>query len=192
MAVLTRGEVLRRIVERTDLEQFTDRVLDSFWEQPAFQRLHPPREEVRAWVRWNLDLLVRWLTCAEPLSEAELNVFREHARARAAEGLPADMIPANFRRGARFAWRAMLEAATEDERPALAESAEVLFEYVDRVSRIYSEAYESTARTTAASAEEIAAGALLRRIAAEEAPQPEDQQLADRIGFALEARRARS
>ena len=52
------------------------------------------------------------------------------------------MIPANFRRGARFAWRAMLEAATEAERPALVESADLLFEYVDRVSRIYSEVYE--------------------------------------------------
>ena len=56
---LTRGEVLRRIVERTDLAQFTDRVLDSFWEQPAFQDLHPPREDVRGWVRWNLDLVIR-------------------------------------------------------------------------------------------------------------------------------------
>src|SRR5580704_17995416 len=36
MEALTRGEVLRRIVERADLELFTDRVLDSFWEQPAF------------------------------------------------------------------------------------------------------------------------------------------------------------
>src|SRR5438477_1088883 len=33
MAVLSRAEVLRRIVDRTDLELFTDRVLDSFWEQ---------------------------------------------------------------------------------------------------------------------------------------------------------------
>ena len=38
MAVLTRGEVLRRIVDRTDLDQFTDRVVDSFWDRPEFQR----------------------------------------------------------------------------------------------------------------------------------------------------------
>ena len=76
------------------------------------------------------------------------------------------MIPANFRRGARFAWRAMLEAAAAEDRPALVESAEVLFEYVDRVSRIYYEVYESGARASSASAEEVAAGELLRRIAA--------------------------
>jgi PucR C-terminal helix-turn-helix domain len=186
MAVQERGEVLRRIVERADLDRFADRVLDSFWEQPEFQRLHPPREDVRAWVRWNLDLMIRWLTDGEPPTAAELNVFREHARARASEGFPPDMIPANFRRGARFAWRAMLDAATEAERPALLELADLLFEYIDRVSRIYSEGYESAPRSNAASAEEIAAGAALRRIAAEESPAAEDRDLADRIGFALE------
>ena len=89
-------------------------------------------------------------------------MFRKQAQASAAEGFPADMIPANFRRGARFAWRAMLEAATEAERPALVESADLLFEYVDRVSRIYSEVYESAARKSAPTVEEIAAGDLLR------------------------------
>ena len=186
MEALTRGEVLGRIVARADLEAFTDRVLDSFWEQPGFQQLHPPREDVRAWVRWNLDLMIRWLVQGEPPSEQELGVFREHARARAREGFGPDVVPANFRRGARFAWRAMLEAATEDEHPALLESADLLFEYVDRVSRIYSEGYASAIRATATSAEEIAAGALLRRIEAEESPLPEDHRLAARLGFAFE------
>ncbi|HTU88025.1 MAG TPA: helix-turn-helix domain-containing protein [Solirubrobacteraceae bacterium] len=186
MEALTRGEVLRQIIERADLDLFADRVLESFWEQPAFQQLHPPREDVRAWVRWNLDLVIRWLVQGEPPSESELAVFREHAQARAREGFGPDVIPANFRRGARFAWRAMLEAATEEEQPALLESADLLFEYVDRVSRIYSEGHASAARVTATSAEEIAAGALLRRIEAEESPLPEDHRLAQRLGFALE------
>jgi hypothetical protein len=186
MEALTRGEVLGRIVARADLEAFTDRVLDSFWEQPGFQQLHPPREDVRAWVRWNLDLMIRWLVQGEPPSEQELGVFRDHARARAREGFGPDVVPANFRRGARFAWRAMLEAATEDEHRALLESADLFFEYVDRVSRIYSEGYASAIRATATSAEEIAAGALLRRIEAEESLLPEDHRLAERLGFALE------
>jgi hypothetical protein len=66
MEALTRGDVLSRIVERADLELFTDRVLDSFWEQGAFQELHPERDHVRAWVRWNLDLVIRWLIHGEP------------------------------------------------------------------------------------------------------------------------------
>ncbi|HTP20971.1 MAG TPA: helix-turn-helix domain-containing protein [Solirubrobacteraceae bacterium] len=186
MEAPTRGEVLRRIVERADLELFTDRVLESFWAQPAFEELHQRREEVRAWVRWNLDLVIRWLAEGEPPSDDEIAVFREHARARADEGFPVDMIAGSFRRGARFGWRAMLEAATDAERPVLVEIADLLFEYVDRVSRIYAEVYGSAATRRAPSAEEEAARELLRRIAAEEETLTEDQQLAERIGFRID------
>jgi hypothetical protein len=188
MQVVARGEIVRRIVGRTDLEEFADRVLDTFWDRPEFQRLRPPREAVRSWVRWNLELVTRWLIESRPPSESELEVFREHARARAADGTPADVVPANFRAGARFAWRALLEAATDDERPALLESADLLFEYVDRVSRIYSEAYEEVARhaSASASAEEATARSALKRISADEVPRPEDHQLAERVGFQLD------
>lgn len=185
MPAIARQEIVRRIVERTDLERFTDRILGTFWDLPEFQRLRPPRDEVRAWVRWNLELVTRWLVEGRPPSESELEVFREHARARAAEGVPADTVPSNFRRGARFAWRALMDAASEEERLALVESADLLFEYVDRVSGIYFEAYQERADATG-SAEEARAQAVLRRIAADEASQPEDRHLAARIGFALD------
>ena len=167
MGALTRGEAIGRILARANLDEFAERVLDSFWEQPEFQELHPPREPVLALVRWNLDLVTRWLEEGRPPSEAELEVLRDQARARAAEGFPADLVPANFRRGARFAWRALLDAATEAERPALLESADLLFDYVDRVSRIFSEVYEDVSRAEPTSAEEAAARALLGRIAAD-------------------------
>lgn len=185
MQVLTRGEVLRRIVGRTNLEEFSDRVLDSFWDSPEFQRLHPPREEVRLWVRWNLDLVVRWLIDGSAPTGAELEVFREQARTRAAEGFPPDIVPANFRRGARFAWGALLDAATEEERPALLESADLLFDYVDRVSRIFSDVYTAAAKSNPIGAQESAARALLARIERDEPPLPEDHQRAERIGFEL-------
>lgn len=183
MEASTRGDVLRAIVARTDLDRFTERVLDSFWERPEYQRLQLPRDEIRAWVRWNMDLVIRWLTEARPPDEAELELFRRNARDRAAAGTPADIVPANFRRGARFAWRAMLGAATEEERPALLEAADLLFEYVDRVSSIYFEVYEAAATSAIATAEETRARALLQRIALDQPPLPEDLQLAERIGF---------
>jgi hypothetical protein len=186
MQPVARGEVVRRIVGRTDLDQYADRLLDTFWDRPEFQQLHPPREQVRAWVRWNLELVNRWLIDGRPPSDSELEVFREHARARAAAGTPADIVPANFRSGARFAWRSLLDAATDEERPALLESADLLFEYVDRVTGIYAEAYEEVAKSSASTAEEAGARALLRRIAADDAPLPEDRQLAERIGFKLD------
>src|SRR3984885_1135375 len=186
MEVPSQGEVLRRMVERADLELFTDRVLDSFWDEPAFEQLHARRDDVRAWVRWNLNLAIRWIAGGETPGEDEIAVFREHARARVAEGFPADMIAASFRRVARVGWRARVAAATAAARPALVEIADLLFEYVDRVSRIYSEVYESAAKKSAPTPEEIAARDLRRRIPADEAPLTEDQRLAERIGFRIE------
>jgi hypothetical protein len=93
MRVLTRSEALRRMVERTDLDEFANRVLDSFWERPEFQALHPPREEVRALVRWNLDLVIRWLIQGRGPTERELEVFREQARAPPMASLPTSSRP---------------------------------------------------------------------------------------------------
>ena len=169
MDLVTGSEVVRGIVARTNIEEFTDRVLDSFWEQPEFQQLHPPREEVRAYVRWNLDLVIRWLVEGRPPTEAELEVFREQARARFDDGIAPDIVPANFRRGARFAWSALLDAASDEERPALLESASLLFEYVDRVSRIFSDVYESAAKAARPAPDESAARALIARISRDEA-----------------------
>ena len=75
--------------------------------------------------------------------------------------MPADVVPANFRHGARYAWAALLEGAREDERPALLESADLLFEFVDRVSQLFSDTYESTRPPAVVSDEERRALGLL-------------------------------
>ena len=184
MAVQLRAaDVIRRIVERVDLDQFTEQVLDSFWERPEYQRLRPLREDVRSWVRWNIELVIRWLVEDQAPTEADLERFRERARALAANGMPADIVPANFRRGARFAWTALLDAAHDDERAALAESADLLFDFIDRVSQLFSDTYESTGPTI--SEDERRARGLLARACACEEPTGEDVQLAERIGFEL-------
>jgi hypothetical protein len=80
----------------------------------------------------------------------------------------------------------MLELAHEDERPALLQSADLLFEYIDRVSRIFAEEYEVAARAEPPSADEHGARALLRRLSADEPLLAEDHQLAERVGFEIE------
>jgi hypothetical protein len=186
MAVQLRAsDVIRRIVERVDLDEFTERVLDSFWERPEYQRFRPLREDVRSWVRWNIDLMIRWLVDGQPPSESDLERFRERARMLAANGMPADIVPANFRRGARYAWTAILDAAREDERAALVESADLLFEFIDRVSQLFSDTYESAGPAATISEEERRARALIARACAGEEPSGEDLQLAERIGFEL-------
>jgi hypothetical protein len=180
---LKASDVIRRIVERVDLDQFTEQVLDSFWERPEYQSFRPLREDVRSWVRWNIELVIRWLVDDQPPAEADLERFRERARVLAASGMPADIVPANFRRGARYAWTALLDAARDDERAALAESADLLFDFIDRVSQLFSDTYESTGPTI--SEDERRARALLARACAGEQPSGEDLQLAERIGFEL-------
>jgi len=177
-------DAIRSIVERSDLDLLTDRILDSFWDRPEYRRFRPPREDVRAWVRWNVDLMVRWLVDDVRPSASDLERFRERAQALAADGMPADVVPANFRHGARAAWAVMLEAAREDERLALLESADLLFEFVDRVSQVFSDTYDGGA-PLAVSDDERRAAELLDRLCSANALSGEDLQLAERVGFDL-------
>lgn len=186
MSVSNRGEAIRRIIERSDLDDFTERVIDSFWERPEMEEARYQRDDMRRFVRWCLELCIRWLVDGIPPSQSDLEVFRARGRARANEGMPADLAPANLRRGARYAWGVLLDVATDDERLALLESADTIFDFVDRVSHIFSESYQAAIRSRPASAEEAGARALLRRIAADELPLVEDHLLAERIGFDLE------
>ena len=179
------GDVIRQIVERADLDDFTERVLDSFWERPEYQRFRPLREDVRAWVRWNIDLMVRWLADGQPPTDAELARFRERAQMLAESGMPPDIVPANFRRGARYAWASLLDGAREDERPALLESADLLFEFIDRVSELFSDTYEAAGPAAIVSEDERRARGLLARACAGEEPTADDHQLAERVGFEL-------
>jgi hypothetical protein len=102
-------------------------------------------------------------------------------------GMPPDIVPANFRRGARYAWTAILDAARDDERAALVESADLLFEFIDRVSQLFSDTYAAAGPAPAISEEERRARALLARACAGEEPSGDDLQLAERIGFELGA-----
>jgi hypothetical protein len=179
------GEAIRRIVERSDLDDFTEGVVDSFWDRPEYQPFRPLREDLRDWVRWNIDLVIRWLVDGQPPTEADLERFRERAQALAADGMPADIVPANFRRGARYAWTSLLESAHDDERPALLESADLLFQFIDRVSELFSDTYESGAPGAIVSQEERRARDLLARACAGDEPTMDDHQLAERLGFEL-------
>jgi hypothetical protein len=182
---LRAGDVVRRIIQRADLDEFTERVLDSFWDRPEYQRFDPDRDDVRRWVRWNIDLVIRWLVDDQPPTKADLERFRERARMLAADGMPADIVPANFRRGARYAWTSLLEGARDDERPALLESADRLFEFIDRVSEQFSDTYGTLGPAATASEDERRAQALLSRARAGEEPTGEDHRLAEQLGVAL-------
>jgi len=177
-------EVMHGILARTGLEAITDAVLASFAERTEFQPLRAPRDELRAWVSWNVELLIRWFD-GQPPTDAELERFRELARWSAADGTPADTIPANYRLGFRGAWSVLLSGAIDDERSALLDGAGLMFQFVDLVSRVFADAYELAARSGPPSLEERATQALIARLAEDEDPLAEDHALAERVGFDL-------
>ncbi|MGO9027714.1 MAG: PucR family transcriptional regulator [Acidimicrobiales bacterium] len=184
-ASVSSQQAIRRIVERSDLERLTDSVLSSFAERDEFQPYRPLQGDLHLWVRWNLDIVMRWLMDGQPPAEGELDRLRDLARACASGGIPADVILANYRQAARFAWSSLLDAATDEERTALLDGAGLLFDFVDSVSRAFSDAYDQATRAGAPSPDERAAQGLLVRLERNETHLPEDYQLAGRIGFDL-------
>lgn len=176
---------LRRLIARIDVDAFADRVLASYWDtlpgEPQEARRH-----AHMWVRWNLDLVVRWLTERRPPTDAELDVLRTRAYRQAQAGVPADRVPGNFRRAARFAWNAALELAEPDERAALLEAADLVFEFVDRVSRIYAEAHGQAGLSAPVAVEERLARGLLGRLVEDQPPTAEDVDFAARAGWRLD------
>jgi hypothetical protein len=175
--------MFRRIAARLDLDELAEAVFASFAERPEYQSVRPPDEMLRAWVRWNIGLVERWSSTGEEPTDADLEGFRVLARIAAADGTPADVILTNYRIGARVAWAAVTGVAAEEDRGALGEGAALMFEFVDRISRAFSEAYEEAARAGGSAAEERAAQGVLQRLAAREDLLAEDHRLAERIGF---------
>ncbi len=163
----------------------TDGVLASFADREDFASVSPPRGDLRAWVRWNIELIIRWFE-GKPPTENELDRFRELGRICARNDVPPDTIPANYRIGARFAWGALVEAATVQERPALVDGADVVLAFVDRISRLYAEGYDAVVRRGESSAIDRGVQSLLARLIAGEDVRAEDHAVADRVGFRLD------
>jgi PucR C-terminal helix-turn-helix domain len=180
---------VNRILERVDIDVLVDGVLDSFFERDEFRETRPPREEMRSFVRWNLDLVMRWIVQGQPPTEAELDLVRDLARALGAAGMPLDTVPANYRRGARFAWQAVVAVVDEDDREAVVTGTDVLFEYVDRITSVFVAAYEEGASGAPALQQQKAAQALLERLTTGTDLIAEDHELAESIGCELAALR---
>ncbi len=169
------------------MEWLVDRVLEGFWNRPGFEGARPSQSQLRAFVRWNADLVVRWAVNGEPPTDAELEPVRNLARELATAGVPADTVPANYRLGTTLAWRELVAAVGDADRNALLERAGVLLEYVDRISRVFAAGEEEGARRAVTSPSERAVQTLLSRLRHGEPPLADDHHVAEAIGFDLGA-----
>jgi hypothetical protein len=178
---------LVQAIEQIDMQRLVDRVLESFWNRPGFQGARPSQSELRAFVQWNIDLIVRWAVHGQPPTDTELERIRTLGRDLATAGVPPDTVPANYRLATTLAWRELVAMLGPGEREALLGRAHVLFEYVDRISSVFAEGYEEGARRAVTSTTERGVQALLSRLRQGERPLAEDHQVAEAIGFDLGA-----
>lgn len=181
-------EILESLVARIDIDDYVARVEAGIRDMPEYQGFVDGRAELddrgRAGIRWNLEMFLRWATEGQPLSREDRARLRDLVGARAAEGRPPEEGLAVYRQAMRVGWEVMLERADEQERAAIGGAFDVLLGWVDVVSRVFEEAYAEE-RDAHLSQRERRARWLFDRITAQEDSGPEDQHLADILGFRL-------
>jgi hypothetical protein len=187
VASSTDREVLASVVDRVDPADVAREMIGAFKQEiRGYARL--PESVLKGQIfdvsRSNVELFFRSIVEMRGPSDAELEPFRQSARARASEGLPLEDLLHAYRLGGRLGWHAIVDAATPDEHKALLTAAELLMRYVDSVSSAVAQTYLDE-RQTLVSEEERRQRTLLDALLE---PRSEDRvvrTLADRVGFAL-------
>jgi hypothetical protein len=134
---------LTELVRRIDRDNLAEMMFSRFQDEiPGYRRLpEADRAEVVQVIRWNVDLCLDWVAGGRPPAEERFDVFNASAKRRAAEGMPLEDLLRAYRLGGRAAWRVLVAAAAKDERNALPRAAELMMDYVDRVSSVVAGAY---------------------------------------------------
>jgi hypothetical protein len=185
---VTAGD-LRRVLESFDAGVVARRMQLGLGQLPAYTSFPWPVDR-GAVVRWNVDLILRWMINGTPPDgyvQAELN---ELLRARAIAGQPIEDSILVYRRGARMLWDALLDLAKDDDRAVLVAQADTVWGYLENYldlivgefARVYVD--QEDAPSTAG---DRRARALFDRLSAQLPVTIEDQDRAARLGFDLSA-----
>lgn len=183
------GPELRRILERFDVGVVVRRMILGFRLLPAYRRFDW-RVDRGAVVRWNVDLLLRWMMNGTPPDEYVLSELHEFVRARAIAGQPIEDGILVYRRGARMFWDALLDLVHKEDRPLLVAQSDTVWSYLeaylDIVVDVFAQAYadQEDAPSTAG---DRRACALFDRLCAQLPITIEDRDRATRLGFDLSA-----
>jgi hypothetical protein len=158
-----------------------------FRELPAWARLVRDEDDAqrgRSNIRWNVELLLRWMAGGVPPDEYVLSELHERVRTGAALDAQAQDGLLVYRHGVRIFWDALLDAAADDERPTLVAEADVLWSYLEVVVGVFGEAYVDHSEVPE-SAGERRARTLLERLCARLPVTVEDHERAEHLGFNL-------
>lgn len=183
----TADGALRRVLERFDAGVVVRRMEAGFGRLPAYTASEWPVDRT-AVVRWNVDLVLRWMVNGIPPDSHLRSELHEFLRARAAAGQPiADSILV-YRRGARMFWEALLDLADDEDRAVLVAEWDTVWgcleDYLDMVVDVFVRAYADQ-QDVPSTAGDRRARALFDRLCARLPVTVEDQDRAARLGFDL-------
>ena len=136
--------VLAAVVGRIDRDRLAEVMLSAFRDEiPGYARLPESvvQGQILGVIRQNLDLCLDWVAGDGKPDRARFDEFRESARNRAREGMPLEDLLHAYRMGGTAGWRAIVAAATAEERDALPQAAELVMTYLDQASGIVAAAY---------------------------------------------------
>lgn len=181
-------EELRGVLERFDAGVVSRRMMLGYRELPAYTRFEWG-EDRTSWVRWNVDLLLRWMMYGTRPDEYVLSELREYVRDRAVAGQPIEDGILVYRRGTRMLWDVLVDLVHDDDRSLLIANADSMWSYLDRyldiVVDMFAQVYADQ-EDMPSTAGDRRASALFDRLCAAQLPITiEDSDRAARLHFDL-------
>jgi hypothetical protein len=180
---------LRRVLERFDVGVVTRRMEKGFSQLPAYTGF-PWEVDRSAVVRWNVDLIMRWIINGTAPDEYVRSELHELLRARAIAAQPIEDSILVYRRGARMLWEALLDLANDEDRAVLIAESETVWgcleDYLDMIVEVFAQAYADQ-QDVPSTAGDRRARVLFDRLCARLPVTVEDRDRAVRLGFDLTA-----
>ena len=177
---------MRALFARLDADEVASQMDLAFRKLPNYARFVADDRTDRGHpaIRWNVALILRWLADGVEPDESMLSELHEVVRVRATAAEPMHEGLLVYREGVRIMWNILLDAATDTERPALLEQADVLWSYLELVIDAFGQAYADE-HDAPDSVGERRAGTLLDRLCARRPLTVDDRERADFLGFDL-------
>jgi hypothetical protein len=180
-------KALREVLERADAGAVTRRMLAALSQLPAYSTFPWPVDR-EAVVRWNVDLILRWVINGIAPDEYVGSELHELFRARAAAAQPIQDGILVYRRGTRLLWEALLDLSGDEDRAVLTAETDTVWrcleDYLDMVVNVFAQAYAAQEEVPS-TAGDRRARALFDRLSAGLPVTVEDRDRAARLGFDL-------
>jgi hypothetical protein len=139
-------------------------------------------------VRWNVDLVLRWIINGIAPDEYVQSELHELLRARAVAAQPIQDSILVYRRGTRMLWDALLDLSGDEDRAVLTAETDTVWrcleDYIDMVVNVFAQAYASQEEVPSTVGDRRAR-ALFDRLCARLPVTVEDRDRAARLGFDL-------